>query len=540
MQEPRAPNAAELVQSLEEYTKSQHAPDQLVQLLRPPRLALRSTPDFRTEYGSHSAFWPALAAVWKVEAARLANDEQASVPAVLALAAFLLSLCMQAPQNQIQAVDHVEPHLRTALFAASSLTNLQDPAYADMTRTCCQALANLVASNETTASRFADRLQLEEQTLLIQRLLATPDHGTMQALLIFLLNSIHGSRERALLLGTSKPGAAILDRLMMLISVLFEDENPESMSTGEYTSEVFGLSFSLVQQLIHLGALAQAYEEHALMPGYSISATLVVLLKFLDGHLSLPGQATSLSSVALVPFLLRQLAHLSSSLIDEGAQRARNAADAATFQGIVLVLHCLCSIGLALEQEREEADADAEEEARNSMNGGIEAVARLLHFSQTLLPPPSARPAPPPSPHATPSTADAPVDPPTTPSAADIAAASALSPESIAAIAQLQRTAVQYLGIVTFLPPFSASSAAKSRVEEAQRRVKENGGLEVLLGLCQIDERNPTMREHALFAIRNVLKNNQANQNYVEAMKPQYKVGNNGELLDLPPPKRNE
>lgn len=47
MQEPRAPSAGELVQSLEEYTKAQHAPDQLVQLLRPPRLALRSTPDFR-------------------------------------------------------------------------------------------------------------------------------------------------------------------------------------------------------------------------------------------------------------------------------------------------------------------------------------------------------------------------------------------------------------------------------------------------------------------------------------------------------------
>lgn len=58
----------------------------------------------RTEYGSHSAFWPALAAVWEVEAARLGNDEQASIPAVLALAAFLLSLCMQAPQNQLQAV----------------------------------------------------------------------------------------------------------------------------------------------------------------------------------------------------------------------------------------------------------------------------------------------------------------------------------------------------------------------------------------------------------------------------------------------------
>jgi ataxin-10 len=70
------------------------------------------------------------------------------------------------------------------------------------------------------------------------------------------------------------------------------------------------------------------------------------------------------------------------------------------------------------------------------------------------------------------------------------------------------------------------------------------------------------MREHALFTIRNLLKNNQENQDFVcvleagaalsmrsyhctradealrirsEALKPQYRVGQNGELMDLPP-----
>lgn len=85
------------------------------------------------------------------------------------------------------------------------------------------------------------------------------------------------------------------------------------------------------------------------------------------------------------------------------------------------------------------------------------------------------------------------------------------------------------------------------------------------------------MREHALFALRNLLKSNQASQDYVcvslsfppspppppflkpgptpraeltaknkcprgdrDAMRPQYRVGEGGELLDLPPPLRKE
>lgn len=128
-------------------------------------------------------------------------------------------------------------------------------------------------------------------------------------MLIFLLNSIHGSRERAcvaplctsldqvelttlvassLLLGTGKAGAAILDRLMTIVSVLFEDETAEGIASEEFHSDIFQLScvsfptfapltqteltrcahvsrsFAIVQQLIELEAFAPAYEEHAL------------------------------------------------------------------------------------------------------------------------------------------------------------------------------------------------------------------------------------------------------------------------------------
>ncbi|GAA5957168.1 hypothetical protein JCM8115_003977 [Rhodotorula mucilaginosa] len=535
-----------LVQLLERYAEDPASSASLVEQLRPFRLALRSTSDLRSAYTAGDEFWPAFARVWKVEADRLASDSDAdaAIPALAALAGFTLSLCTHSPQNQTAAVATVEPQLRRVLLEASSFVNLQDPKYTDMTRICCQAMANLVTANpDLAATYFSERLRLEESDKLLQRLLASPDHGTLHAILIFVLNSIHGNSERAHLLGTSKAGAEVLDRIMIVVGTMFEDEKADAMTQEHFTSDLFGLSVFIVQQLVRQGAFEAAYEAHALMPGYAISPTLVTLLKFLDGHLSLSAHATSPSSLALVPFLVRQLDHLTNSLIDDNSTQARgrDAADAGTFQGVVLVLHCLCSIGLALEQEEEVASEIAPDqvEASDEMVEGIESVVRLLGFAQTLMPPPTARPAPPSADDSPPHPAKdaASVQPP--PAAAADSSLPPTAPEGTAAIAQLQRTSVQYLGITSFASPSSSTAAAakriQARVKAAQDRVRVAGGLGLVLGMCQIDERNPTMREHALFTIRNLLKNNQENQDFVEALKPQYRVGQNGELMDLPP-----
>ncbi|GAA5987350.1 hypothetical protein JCM10908_001921 [Rhodotorula pacifica] len=533
-----------LVHLLQCYTRDGTSSASLVEQLRPFRLALRSTPALRTAYTSADGFWPAFARVWKVEADRLSDgSEEEAIPAISALAGFTLSLCMQSQQNQQAAVEHVEPQLRRVLLEASSFVNLQNTKYTDMTRICCQAMANFVTANPALAAAFfTERLRLEEEDKLLQRLLATPDHGTLQAILIFVLNSIYSNAERALLLATSKAGSEVLDRIMVIVGTMFEDEKADAMTQESFTSDIFGLTFFIVQQLIGQRAFEPAYETHALMPGYAISPTLVTMLKFLDGHLSLSAHATSPSSLALVPFLLRQLEHLSNSLInDNSAQgRGRDAADAGTFQGVVLVLHCLCSIGLAMEKEEEVASEVSAEEVAVSekMLDGLETVVRLLGFSQTLMPPPVARPAPPPSVDgASPDTMQQFAAPaPAATSASVPPNAPMASPDGTAAIAQLQRAAVQYLGIASFAPPGRLADArTKTRVKAAQDRVREAGGLGLVLGMCQIDERNPTMREHALFTIRNLLKGNQANQDFVDALKPQYRVDQNGELLDLPP-----
>lgn len=116
------------------------------------------------------------------------------------------------------------------------------------------------------------------------------------------------------------------------------------------------------------------------------------------------------------------------------------------------------------------------------------------------MPPPTARPAPPPSsvdapPLANDAASASPPPPPT--AAADSSLPPSAAADGTAAIAQLQRTSVQYLGITSFASPSSSSTGAaakrtQERVKAAQDRVRVAGGLGLVLGMCQIDERNPS------------------------------------------------
>lgn len=88
-------------------------------------------------------------------------------------------------------------------------------------------------------------------------------------------------------------------------------------------------------------------------------------------------------------------------------------------------------------------------------------------------------------------------------------------------------------------------------------QVRIYGGVQIVLGLCEVDERNPCrcldilfpnrpvfsadsvcslldLRELALFTVRNLMLNNPENQAIIGQMDPLGLVGENGELLPLP------
>jgi hypothetical protein len=147
--------------------------------------------------------------------------------------------------------------------------------------------------------------------------------------------------------------------------------------------------FALVQQVIELGAFPQAYGAQTRsaasrifhyapliisfpysMSGFVICDAQLTLLKFLDGHLNLPANTSKPATHALEPFLLETLASLSSDLLSEA--RTRDARDASTFQGVVLVLLCLSSIGLG------------SDEGRAALIAGVDHTVCMSSFSWSL------------------------------------------------------------------------------------------------------------------------------------------------------------
>jgi len=53
-----------------------------------------------------------------------------------------------------------------------------------------------------------------------------------------------------------------------------------------------------------------------------------------------------------------------------------------------------------------------------------------------------------------------------------------------------------------------------------QDRVRLCGGIPIIMNLCVVDERNPYLREHAIFALHNLLDGNLNNQAVVNEIQP--------------------
>jgi len=67
-----------------------------------------------------------------------------------------------------------------------------------------------------------------------------------------------------------------------------------------------------------------------------------------------------------------------------------------------------------------------------------------------------------------------------------------------------------------------------------QDRVRFCGGIPVVMNLCVVDERNPYLREHAIFTLHNLLEGNAENQAIVDSIKPTVYWDEKGVLQDAP------
>jgi len=167
-----------------------------------------------------------------------------------------------------------------------------------------------------------------------------------------------------------------------------------------------------------------------------------------------------------------------------------------------LVLFSQCSITLMLVDSEAELSSSSYSSSLKTRDSFIEDIIDVLRLLDVLLPRILWGKVQPLPHQTTPGSSKSSMDP--------------------AAFAYVKRDLVRMIGIVCH----------KDRA--VQDRIRLCGGIYVVLNLCVVDERNPYLREHALFAVQSLLMDNGDNQAVVAELEPLGKWDLDGILRDTP------
>ncbi|KAI9511595.1 spinocerebellar ataxia type 10 protein domain-containing protein [Russula earlei] len=496
---------------------------------------LASDKALRVQLGSqHPSIWPPLHELWnaiaRAQSAGTDTDDQHS-QLLISLAKFTRNLIADVPFNQKNAYP-LEPQIRQLIYLHTAwirhgiergkFIHSWNKSFVT-TRLLTQTLSNLVTGNEELLDQFWDvHMTIPEEKSVLLRLLGLPDLRSVLSVLVLVINCIHESSGRGHALVTTSIG------IRVCISVLDRLEAFSDASELEDGGKIFELGFALFSKLFQFGLFPELYSRTS-VDDEPVSLSQTTLLKLLDSFChSIPNQfrdqydhlsnlAGFLASVFLVQaessqqFIQRALGDTSpdhngprgvKGSAGSAAQEADFALDGrlpGVWVALVLLSTSLSSILLA-EQERSRGTCmepevvrmtrvchEATSASRNPGGSGfIEELIELLRLLDAFLPrvnfAKSKR-----STHGKEAVPGQTAD--------------------TAGFPYLKRDLVRLLGILSH------------NCKAIQDRIRLRGGIPVVLNLCVVDDRNPYLREHALFALRNLLHDNPENQAVVDTFR---------------------
>ncbi|PPR03220.1 hypothetical protein CVT26_008068 [Gymnopilus dilepis] len=498
------------------------------------------------------------------------------------LAKFTRNLVAGVPENQSRAYEN-EPDMRRLLHFYTSWSAMEDSESVATARLLTQALSNTVTANDALVARLWETYMNlpEDQVVLMfictngsrtemqaSRLLGSPDPRTLLTTLIFILNCIHGSKKRAStasnvsvysrqLLAKTKVGVRICIGLLDNMVSLHEAEE------GSDGAKAFDVGYAIFTQFIEGGMVPDLYKKFSI-PNEIVTPHQTTLLKLVDSYL----QSTQLNPTSIqVPEVLKTHETLGSFLtkrfflLSDYAQQAirrslgmsptthnggtnghvtRPSSDSVSSaqsaessssssspgmtvfpqeldvmlpkvcEALVLITQCIVTIALEAEEQQTRLDEGFQTVVsftnmkqyfimkKSSDVGVVESLIELLRLLDAFLPRINF---------------GKPVNRDGTP-----ASTSQPGVGDSSGFSYLKRDLVRLLGVL-------------SHGEKAvQDRTREAGGLPVVMNLCVIDERNPYLREHAIFTLHALLKDNPENQEFVNSIKPSQEWDEDGTL----------
>ncbi|KAJ7035643.1 spinocerebellar ataxia type 10 protein domain-containing protein [Mycena alexandri] len=532
----------------------------LATLLEPITAKLAQSKSQRERLGENDELWTDLRKLWRdLSRAQLTfwdNDDsgdegdddaekikQHNLKNLSAsLARFTRNLVAGIPRNQKKAFEN-EPSIRRLLHYYTSWSFMEDE---EMARILAQTLSNIVAGNDlVVATLWNTYMNLPEDQVVLIRLLSSADPRTLLAVLILILNCIDGSRTRIKMLTRTETGVRICISLLDSMVQLYDaDDATEGARAFDIGYEIFSriMAVDLVPSLFNRLSMADEI----------ITPHQTTLLKLVDSYL----QAARMSAIPttphgtplygkLRPMLAKTFFSLSSyaqsSICNSlgisnsntapkqhlGAQQAPDGASAAfeppssldvmlprVSEALVLVTQCIVTMTLeSMDMDThsavmEQNSQDFFNEASSADQGVVESLTELLRLLDLFLPRIN-------------------FGKPVGVTGPDLKAAlpTHVQPRDGGGgdgtgFSYLKRDLVRLLGILCH------------GIKAVQDRARLCGGIEVVMNLCVIDERNPYLREHAIFTLHNLLDHNPENQAVVEAIKPSGKWDDSGILQE--------
>ncbi|CED83086.1 Uncharacterized conserved protein [Phaffia rhodozyma] len=450
-----------------------------------------------------------------------------------ALAAFSRNLVAGNEDSQTKMLS-ISNALHNLLFSMSSYEVLSNENCLPTTRALVQLLANMIAGNAVVSSAIFPQLVKPpfDGNVLI-RLLASDDDRLGFALTMVLTNATDVYPAGTKLLITRNDhscGLSIIERLLRRIEDWFE-------------SDVDGLAFNngyeIICQIIQAGHLSTLYIalQHP-SKEEPISAAQLTILKLLDAYI----QSSRSSYRTYVPASLQFLIPTTTTLINLVRELMDSAVSAETdrpeknekkekrfsdvrfgksYEGLILCLEIINQLG-AKSQPTNNADdeTEGEVERREELVKFVNEL-RVAEFDEKSIVMLGLSDKLEPRLIRTQSSADVP-SASITPLDGSTEDEEGLKQDTRQHFASLRKCLVRILNLLSY------------NNKEGQDRIRTLGGLEVILGLCALDETNPYLREHALFTLRGLLLDNAENQALVKELEPMGVVGQDGEVGPVP------
>ncbi|KAF8889372.1 hypothetical protein BD779DRAFT_1662135 [Infundibulicybe gibba] len=455
------------------------------------------------------------------------NKQQTLRMMCIALSKFTRNITANVAENQVKAFDN-EPDIRRLLHYHTSWSAMEDQNGVSVARILAQTLSNLVTANESLLDKIWNTyMKLPEDQVVLIRLLGSPDNRTLFIALILILNCIHGSRQRTKMLGRTTIGIrlciSILDNMVKLYDA-------EEASEG---AQAFDVSYDILSRLIEEDLVPDLYKSFHISEEI-ITPHQTTLLKIIDSylqslHLSKEGPSNKQHTQSKLGRMLARCFFDQSLYAQRAIRRALgpNTTVETSHQeshlppveldpmlpkvceGLVLVTQCIVTIALEAEEgqtypslpvntppSKERNLKEYFNEARSSDTGMAESLIELLRLLDLFLPRINFG------------------KPVTTP-VSGIPQSTAIETSGFA---YLKRDLVRLLGVLCH------------GVKSVQDRARDSGGIQVVMNLCVVDERNPS----CYFYLHSLLKDNPENQAVVDDIKPMGEWDENGVLKDTP------